>query len=76
MVSVIKVTAFSYNYRDGKLLSTPLLLTPYWQKYAVATMPTLFEFVSYLFYFPTFLAGTIRSSTSSDGLTSPPELSI
>lgn len=57
MVSVIKVTSFACNIRDGKLLSTPEQLTPVWQKYAVAKMPSPLEFISYLFYFPTFLAG-------------------
>jgi len=57
MVTVIKVTSFACNIRDGKLLSTPDLLTPVWQKYAIPSMPTPIEFLSFLFFFPTFLAG-------------------
>jgi len=54
---VIKVTMFACNIRDGKLLSTPEVLTPYWQKYAIPSMPSPLEYLSYLFFFPTFLAG-------------------
>lgn len=57
MVSVIKVTSFAWNYRDGKLVDKPELLTNRWTQKAVLKMPTLLEYLGFLFFFPTFLAG-------------------
>eukprot|EP01128_Nolandella_sp_AFSM9_P011438 TRINITY_DN816_c0_g1_i2.p1 TRINITY_DN816_c0_g1~~TRINITY_DN816_c0_g1_i2.p1 ORF type:complete len:491 (+),score=96.29 TRINITY_DN816_c0_g1_i2:42-1475(+) len=57
MVSLIKVTMFAWNYRDGKLLESPLALTPLWRKKAVVVLPTLLEFLGYVLFFPTIHAG-------------------
>jgi lysophospholipid acyltransferase len=64
MVAVIKVTSFACNIRDGKHLNQPELLTPVWQKFAISKMPTPLEYLSFLFYFPTFLAGPAFHFTS------------
>jgi len=59
MVLVIKITTLACNYCDGKRLDTPEaeFLTPSYKEFAVKRMPTLLEYYSYLFFFPTFLSG-------------------
>jgi lysophospholipid acyltransferase len=58
MVSTMKVTTFACNYYDGQRLKTESdLLNPVSKQNALPERPTVWEYLSYLCYFPTFLSG-------------------
>jgi len=70
MVLTCKLTALAYNYQDGAVLvrrkkeEEPLSATELEQeKYAVAKMPSLLEYYSYLAFFGSFLVGPVFEYT-------------
>lgn len=56
MVATIKLSTLTCNYADGEK-SDEELFEPYWKTHAIKNWPSLFEFASFMCYFPTFLAG-------------------
>ncbi|KAJ1653406.1 Lysophospholipid acyltransferase [Dispira simplex] len=56
MVLVIKLTSFSFNVADGRVGSNQVLSSRQQTK-AIQRMPTLMEFMGYIFFFGNFLVG-------------------
>ncbi|RIA85160.1 MBOAT, membrane-bound O-acyltransferase family-domain-containing protein [Glomus cerebriforme] len=55
MVLVIKLTSFAFNVFDGRRPSKEL--TPYQKSKAIPSMPSILEYLGYLFFFGGFMAG-------------------
>ncbi|CAG8601371.1 12798_t:CDS:10 [Ambispora leptoticha] len=58
MILVIKLTTFAYNVYDGqKPTQVSFELTPYQQSKRITVMPSLLEYLGYVFFFGDFLVG-------------------
>ncbi|KAG4304001.1 hypothetical protein PORY_002524 [Pneumocystis oryctolagi] len=55
MVLCMKLTAFAWNMYDGKQEDS--VLTQRQKEYALKKLPSLLEFLGYVFFFPSFLVG-------------------
>lgn len=55
MVLVMKLTAFCWNVQDGRLPEAEL--SDFQKEHAVRTMPSLFDYAGYVFFFPALMAG-------------------
>jgi len=55
MVLVMKLTAFCWNVQDGRLPETDL--SDFQKEHAIRTMPSLLDYIGYVFFFPAIMAG-------------------
>ncbi|KTW27173.1 lysophospholipid acyltransferase [Pneumocystis jirovecii RU7] len=55
MVLCMKLTAFVWNFYDGQ--QDELTLTPKQKEYALKKLPSLLDFLGYVFFFPSFFVG-------------------
>ncbi|KAI4663230.1 hypothetical protein J4E90_003101 [Alternaria incomplexa] len=55
MVLVMKLTAFCWNVQDGRLPDSEL--SEQQRAHAIRTMPSMIDYVGYVFFFPALMAG-------------------
>ncbi|PVZ99458.1 hypothetical protein BB558_004430 [Smittium angustum] len=55
MIMVIKMTSLAFSINDG--YADKESLTRYQQKHAIREIPSFIEYLGYLFFFPSFIAG-------------------
>jgi lysophospholipid acyltransferase len=55
MVLVMKLTAFCWNVQDGRLPDSEL--TQVQRDHAIRTMPSILDYIGYVFFFPALMAG-------------------
>jgi lysophospholipid acyltransferase len=55
MVLVMKLTAFCWNVQDGRLPDAEL--TDFQKEHAIRTMPSILDYIGYVFFFPAMMAG-------------------
>ncbi|KAG4301145.1 hypothetical protein PCANB_002436 [Pneumocystis canis] len=55
MVLCMKLSAFAWNVYDGQ--QNELTLNPKQKKYALKELPSLFDYLGYVFFFPSFFVG-------------------
>lgn len=55
MVLVMKLTAFCWNVQDGRLPESDL--SDFQKDHAIRTMPSILDYLGYVFFFPAMMAG-------------------
>ncbi|KAF2854267.1 MBOAT family protein-like protein [Plenodomus tracheiphilus IPT5] len=55
MVLVMKLTAFCWNVQDGRLPESDL--SEFQKDHAIRTMPSVLDYLGYVFFFPAMMAG-------------------
>ncbi|CAG5176041.1 uncharacterized protein ALTATR162_LOCUS8283 [Alternaria atra] len=72
MVLVMKLTAFCWNVQDGRLPDSEL--TEVQRDHAIRTMPSILDYIGYVFFFPAIMAGPAfdYADYSTDPSKAPP----